>query len=171
MTLNLFPVRAPIGRATMAGQQFDVMMTPEFSRALADLFERVGGVSSPSLTTVVKNLDDVTNIVEGIGGNNAFVEQANVEPNTTHFFDVPMTISSVDAQVIELRMLLEQAASALADLDVISQRIKSFAIQSAFVADVPPSPLQLAPDATDLPTVITLANSLKQALLSNGIGS
>lgn len=42
--LNLFPARVPIGRVTDdAGRSFDVVMTPEFSRALSDLLVRVGG--------------------------------------------------------------------------------------------------------------------------------
>lgn len=48
--LNLFPARVPIGRTTTAdGRTVDVLMTPEFSRALADLFVRVGGVDSVGL--------------------------------------------------------------------------------------------------------------------------
>lgn len=46
MTLNLFPARVPIGRATGPdGSEYDVLMTPEFARALSDLFQRVGGAS------------------------------------------------------------------------------------------------------------------------------
>jgi hypothetical protein len=45
--LNLFPVRAPIGKVTDAnGNSRDVLMTPEFARALADLMVRVGGPSN-----------------------------------------------------------------------------------------------------------------------------
>lgn len=54
MALNLFPARAPIGRATVNGQQYDVLMTVEFSRALADLLERVGGDAA-------LGNDDITN--------------------------------------------------------------------------------------------------------------
>ena len=44
MSLNLFPVRVPIGRVVdETGKTHDVLMTPEFSRALSDLLERVGG--------------------------------------------------------------------------------------------------------------------------------
>jgi len=49
MGLSLFPVRAPIGRVTGAdGREFDVLMTPEFSRALSDLLVRVGGETALS---------------------------------------------------------------------------------------------------------------------------
>jgi len=51
MPLNLFPARVPFGRWTDAdGNSYDVLMTPEFSRALADLFERVGGPIADSNT-------------------------------------------------------------------------------------------------------------------------
>lgn len=44
MSLNLFPVRAPIGNTTDAtGRVMKTMMTPEFARALSDLLFRVGG--------------------------------------------------------------------------------------------------------------------------------
>lgn len=44
MSLSLFPARVPIGRTTdSTGKLLDVLMTPEFSRALADLLVRVGG--------------------------------------------------------------------------------------------------------------------------------
>lgn len=49
MTLTLFPVRAPIGQVTDAnGRTYDVMMTPEFARALSSLGERLGGMTDPS---------------------------------------------------------------------------------------------------------------------------
>lgn len=44
MSLNLFPARVAIGRVSdQNGQQRDVFMTPEFTRALSDLLTRVGG--------------------------------------------------------------------------------------------------------------------------------
>lgn len=49
MGLSLFPTRVPIGRATDGtGKLLDVLMTPEFSRALADLLVRVGGPDGAS---------------------------------------------------------------------------------------------------------------------------
>lgn len=46
-SLSLFPVRVPIGRYTdAAGKSYDVLMTPEFSRALSDLLKRVGGTNA-----------------------------------------------------------------------------------------------------------------------------
>lgn len=45
-TLSLFPARASIGQVTLPnGSALDVMMTPEFSRALSALFLRIGGDS------------------------------------------------------------------------------------------------------------------------------
>lgn len=58
-TLNLFPARVPIGRVMDPGGQRDVMMTAEFSRALAALFDRVGGADSIGLSDVGKMIDDI----------------------------------------------------------------------------------------------------------------
>lgn len=45
--LNLFPARVPIGRFMDAsGKSVDVLMTPEYARALGDLMVRVGGPSA-----------------------------------------------------------------------------------------------------------------------------
>lgn len=186
MSLNLFPARVPIGRATISGQSVDVLMTPEFSRALSDLLERVGGTSSPSLTTVVNNLGDVTNIVNDISGSESFSGMPAVDLAATpagYFFSAPTTteadekidfVAATDCssaqQIEELRILLTAAVNVVAEMTELSKSLQAFAIQSVFVS-APPSPISLAPDATDLPTVITLANSLKNALLSNGIGS
>lgn len=57
-TLNLFPARIPIGRARAADvasaiaadKDINVNMSPEFERALAALFDRVGGPVAPSNT-------------------------------------------------------------------------------------------------------------------------
>lgn len=46
MSLSLFPVRVPIGVTTDAsGKTLQILMTPEFARALSDLYDRVGGDS------------------------------------------------------------------------------------------------------------------------------
>lgn len=48
-TLNLFPIRVPIGTVKdSSGQERDVLMTPEFSRALSALLNRVGGSDGTS---------------------------------------------------------------------------------------------------------------------------
>src|SRR6185436_3076351 len=56
-TLSLFPVRVPIGQWTDDAQNsYDVLMTPEFARALSDLFARVGGANGV-------NMDDLERLV------------------------------------------------------------------------------------------------------------
>lgn len=56
MALNLFPVRVPIGRITAPdGRVLDVLMTPEFARALSELLVRVGGVNG-------MGTDDIANL-------------------------------------------------------------------------------------------------------------
>lgn len=51
MALNLLPVRVPIGRAVGPdGRPLDVLMTPEFARALNDIFGQIrGGFSTDDL--------------------------------------------------------------------------------------------------------------------------
>ena len=60
MALSIFPVRVPIGKAGSPDcRQLDVLMTPEFARALSSLLERVGGpdgVSTTELAKMVKQL-------------------------------------------------------------------------------------------------------------------
>lgn len=182
MILNLFPVRVPIGRLDGSGQ---VLMTPEFARALAALLERVGGVESESLTTVINQLGDVTNIVNSIDDGTSFVNEIiedtqplnNVDPFTAvnhqvALLDVNFSASESDQsqQVASLNILLEQAATLAADVAELVKSLQEISIQTAF-SPTPFSPVPLAPDAGDLPTVIALANTLKQALKSNGVGS
>lgn len=182
MILNLFPVRVPIGRVDQSGQ---VLMTPEFARALASLLERVGGVDSPSLTTVINQLGDVTNIVTSMDSESSFTSEfpADVQAlNDLDLFSFPkdqgssspldfLAVPNDQSQkVTDLQMLLEQVAIAVSDLAELAKAMQDISIQAAFSA-APISPVPLAPDAVDLPTVIALANTLKQALKSNGIGS
>lgn len=62
MGLNLFPVRVPIGKAGAPdGRQLDVLMTPEFARALSSILERIGGpdgVSNTELAALIKALQE-----------------------------------------------------------------------------------------------------------------
>lgn len=182
MVLNLFPVRVPIGRVDQSGQ---VIMTPEFARALASLLERVGGVESPSLTTVINNLGDVTNIVTSIENDESFSNKIPDENQSLesfdHFSSAPMQdpqqqidFSQIgndqSQQISDLQILLEQSKTVVSDITEMIKTIEDFSIQNAFVA-MPFLPVPLAPDAIDLITVIALANTLKQALKSNGIGS
>lgn len=182
MILNLFPVRVPIGRLDENGQ---VLMTPEFARALASLLERVGGVDSPSLTTVINQLGDVTNIVNSMDSGSSFINEVPADVQALNDIDAftsgkdqessaPLeffvTPNDQPQQVADLQILLEQVASTVSDLAELAKSMQDVSIQSAFSAPTF-SPVALAPDAVDLPTVIALANTLKQALKSNGIGS
>lgn len=182
MILNLFPVRVPIGRLDENGQ---VLMTPEFARALASLLERVGGVDSPSLTTVINQLGDVTNIVNSIDSGSSFISEIPKDIQALDVLDpfqvtgaqeYPQSIefsspgNDQSPQLSDFQILLEQVSCAVSDLAELVKSIQDIAIQSAF-SPSPFSPVPLAPDAIDLITVIALANTLKQALKSNGIGS
>lgn len=55
MGITIFPVRAPIGKArTEDGRSLDVLMTPEFSRALSDILARIGGTDGVSTTELAR---------------------------------------------------------------------------------------------------------------------
>ena len=65
VTLNLFPARIPIGKARAAdvaaalaaGRDVEIKSSPEFERALASLFLRVGGPTAPSNTELDASAD------------------------------------------------------------------------------------------------------------------
>lgn len=58
--LNLFPARVPIGKAAARdGSTMDVLMTVEFSRALAAVLERVGGPDGVSNTELSKRIKEL----------------------------------------------------------------------------------------------------------------
>lgn len=87
MALNLFPVRVPIGKVTGPdGRTFDVLMTPEFSRALSDVFTRIGGANG-------MGTDDLAAL--------AAIDTSTVQ------------VQALRAEVAELRALVEVAAPAL----------------------------------------------------------
>jgi hypothetical protein len=86
--LSLFPVRIPIGRITGPdGRSYDVLMTPEFARALSSLLVRVGGPDG-------MGTDDLAALAssDDAGGH----------------------IQALRAEVAELRALVDQVAPALA---------------------------------------------------------
>lgn len=73
-TLNLFPVRVPIGKTTYIDpqgneQQLEIYMTSEFARAMADLFERVGGEIGMSVEdlSVLSGDSSVASIATDLG--------------------------------------------------------------------------------------------------------
>lgn len=52
MPLSLFPSRIPIGYANAPGGRIEVKPSPEFIRALGDLFNRVGGATGTVVSSV-----------------------------------------------------------------------------------------------------------------------
>lgn len=70
-TLNLFPARASIGTANVAGIEVPVYMTPEFFRAISDLLQRVGGPSGTATSDIeemaIQSLAPVVDMFAFIG--------------------------------------------------------------------------------------------------------
>lgn len=66
MPLSLFPSHCPIGRIRLPdGTEAEVLMTPEFARAMGDLFERVGGDTAMSNgdLAVLESFGDTSSII------------------------------------------------------------------------------------------------------------
>lgn len=102
MGLSLFPVRVPIARIQVNGQTYDALMTPEFSRALSDLFEQVGGDSGTSApdTELLSIFSDA-----GAGGNS----QATLQDAFADAGQVMAAVSALREEVQALRTELAMA--------------------------------------------------------------
>lgn len=117
MTLNLFPVRAPIGQVTdRTGQTYDVMMTPEFARALASLMVRIGGPEGISITEIVGMLNDALAVASLDLAVPARSSDADQVPDS-----VASQIAALRAEVNDLRAALETASSPLATISRLEQ--------------------------------------------------
>jgi hypothetical protein len=125
MGLNLFPVRVPIGKAIDAsGKTLDVLMTPEFSRALSDLFVRVGGETGSSS-------DDIETLAaEGLVPTPA-APAADQQPDT------PPEVAALMNELVQLRQQMQAlqqqfeqftqpAPSSNADLEELIFSMSSF---------------------------------------------
>lgn len=118
-TLNLFPARVPIGYADSNGQ---VLMTPEFFRALTDLLQRVGGTTAPDTEDL-----DIT----------ASISQAPVI-DFSPFMDAALGQQGVDAAaaVAEARKAIEdinvQIAQAVAQLAEVKKQAESLEVMAGY---------------------------------------
>lgn len=123
MALNLFPIRVAIGQV----QGNSVYMTREFSNALSDLLERVGGpngVSNTELTKLVKALQ---------------LRADNVDMQVSDLYqEVDKVSSDLDGQ-----MLLQSMETSPRDFEA---RIANLELQAGF-AQNPSSAAQQYSDA------------------------
>lgn len=115
-TLSTFPVRVPIGKAGAPdGRQLDVLMTPEFARAWASLFDRVGGdagVGNTELNNMIKLLQvQALHFVEQIANlfelANALALEVADQSVTTAMLNDQGGQQNLVARVDELRLQID----------------------------------------------------------------
>ncbi len=112
-TLNLFPSRVAIGTVQQNG---DVLMTPEFFRALTDLLKRVGGTSAPTADELEAlfsiETSDVGSSVAGSKADNAMLAA---------MFDMPRAVADQCCDPVP-------SVSNDADVAVLSARIEALEV-------------------------------------------
>lgn len=129
MSLNLFPARAAIGRASVNGQTVDIFMTPEFSRALADLSVRVGGADGVDNSQIVALLKSLTLQINGV---DAEIEAIGAQVSTIG--------ATVEASTVDAAMTVDYGARVTA----LAGRIDELAAEVESLSGAPDVSQQLA---------------------------
>ncbi len=117
-SLNLFPNRAAIGwvRGPEGEPLYDVMMTPEFSKALSALLDRVGGEFSVGIGDIEILTASAFQLPDPIAADPLL---------TTPTPDPYATIAGLTKQVAELQLQVEGLASVAGELAEIRKAIQS----------------------------------------------
>lgn len=109
-TLNLFPARAPIGRVMdSSGQARDVMMTPEFARALNDLMTRLGGTTNYSTDELLQMFGTEGDNVAMIGTLRATV--AELSGQLAAALEMNARLACISQQVDELAKMVHSSTA------------------------------------------------------------
>ena len=118
MSLNLFPARVAIGRFMDKDQKsIDVYCTPEFFRAMSDLFARVGGANGVGLDdlALLSLLSDVPTVAPQDFGsfepNMSAQHDAQLSVMTRALADIQMLSASVSSLSAEVQRLRESAGN------------------------------------------------------------
>jgi hypothetical protein len=114
-TLNLFPARVPIG---LVQQDATVLMTPEFSRALRALFERVGGPEG-------MGSDDLAILAASVAQSTASQSQAIEDIGAVESPDLSGQVAALLAEVQDLRVQANQFIQVQAELAEIRKELAS----------------------------------------------
>lgn len=117
-SLNLFPVRVPIGKAIdSAGKSCDVLMTMEFARALSNLLLRVGGNDGLPVGDIEElTLEAIT--LQAFDSNHESAQPATSHPSEQ--IDSTAMIGALMAEVAQLRAevaMLSQGADFSRQID------------------------------------------------------
>lgn len=115
--LNLFPARAPIGRATLPnGQVIDVPASPEFSRALANLFERVGGA-------VNMGVDDLALVASTVTQPDQVARREAADALAAPAIDQSALVAALVRKIAVLQTQVTQVEGVRAELAKLARRI------------------------------------------------
>jgi hypothetical protein len=160
--LNLFPARVPIGTVVdSAGNNCDVLMTPEFARALSAVLQRIGGVDGLSTPEILKLAKQALTVAQDSIVNAAFAPPPAPPVETMAVFDdsgVAAQLGVLIGALNDLQVLVMTAPDATARLaEAIKElaRRPSTLAQSAIAASVTGT---LA--ATVLATISVPANAM-----------
>lgn len=134
--LNLFPVRVPIGAVTDGtGRRYDVLMTPEFARALSDLFTRVGGtnnLSTDELAALFESNPAPDALVAALQG--TVLNLANQLAAATA---ENARLAALENKVTDLAKLLESKPMPNARLAALEQKLDDVAKLASLAGPVP----------------------------------
>lgn len=186
MGLNLFPARVPIGKATARdGAEMNVLMTVEFSRALAAILDRIGGpdgVSTTELAKLIKELqlqatllvEQITALSEQAAALAVAVEDQTIIGTTTidqvgadHFAEAQM--DGLGASMTRLGARLDDIdlqQSLLAPSTALAQQLADVATMLALHEEPPPLQKNTVTGAKGGNAALT---SLLAALAKSGI--
>lgn len=130
MPLILFPARSPIGTVELPdGTELDVIMTPEFVRALADLMVRVGGAEGMDFGSI--------EIIAGLQPPSALPDQPESSLGQVSFPPLPvgqtadqLFLSMVGQTQDILLQTVATVEAARAEVSVALQRIGNIEAQA-----------------------------------------
>jgi hypothetical protein len=127
MSLNLFPARVAIGRFMGAdGKNVDVLCTPEFFRAMSDLFARVGGANGTGL-------DDMA-LLSLLSGDPVDGQLADIQVDDGIEFQHGAQLATMQSSIDEIQLRAaahdgggrdEPIARALADIQFLAAAVSN----------------------------------------------
>lgn len=150
MSINILPLRVPIGKTTVNGVTSDVFMTNEFSRSLADILSQIGGPDGPSADDLKKLIvalkaqtDQLSSLVDAlkIMADEQTMLQAMENDDSTSTALEQIGVESLSANVTRLATRLDDLALDMANIPSssgLAQQLADVAMQLALGDGAPP---------------------------------
>lgn len=166
--LNLFPARVPIGSMVdSAGKKCDVLMTPEFSRALSSVFDRIGGTSGMDTSEILALAERALALAEDAIVSDSFAPApAPTLQDVAGLFDD----SGLDAHFAALRSALDDLQTLIMTapdgLARLSETVKELARRPSTVAQ---SAIAASVTGTLVATVLATVSVPANAMGKNGM--